>query len=129
MPKLYIAIYRPRTGNYYHWALYLKSMPPKIFEVTGSHPEFAQNVVKSKPESTNRHVESIGVGDINDGDVPEFYSIMSKVEVDNDTLDLNCQDYVLEALEELAEECVLDEDDREYKTGMRKAKRDYYGPQ
>lgn len=84
---------------------------------------------RSKPESTNRHVESIGVGDVNDGDVPEFYSIMSKVEVDNDTLDWNCQDYVLEALEELAEECVLDEDDREYKTGMRKAKRDYYGPQ
>lgn len=129
MPKTYIAVYRPRSGNYYHWALYVKSTPSRIFEVTGSHPDFARNIVESKPESTNRHVESIGVGDINEGDMREFYSIMSKVEIDNDTVDWNCQDFVLEALEALTEECVLDEDDEEYKRGVRKAKSKYYGPQ
>lgn len=129
MPQVYIAVYRPRNGNYHHWALYVKSTPSRIFEVTGSHPDFMRNVVESKPESTNRHVESIEVGDVSEGDMCEFNSIMRRVEVDNDTVDWNCQDYVLEALEALAEECVLDEDDENYGKGIRKAKRKYFGPQ
>ena len=129
MPKIYIAVYRPRSGNYYHWAIYVKGTPPRILEVTGSHPNFTRNNIEARPESTDRHVESIKVGDVNEGDMREFYSIMGRVEVDNDTVDWNCQDYVLEALEALAEECVLDEDDEDYKKGIRKAKRNYYGPQ
>lgn len=129
MPKVYIAIYKPRSGNYYHWALYVKSKPPRIFEVTGSHPDFERNIVESKPESTNRHVESIEVGDVNEGDMKEFRTIMNKVEVDNDTVDWNCQDFVLESLDALTEECVLDEDEEDYKKGVRRAKRKYYGPQ
>ncbi|KAM0714519.1 hypothetical protein Q7P37_009815 [Cladosporium fusiforme] len=129
MPKVYIAVYRPRDGNYYHWALYVKSTPSKIFEVTGSHPNFERNIVQAKPESTNRHVENIEVGDVSEGDMSEFYSIMRRVEVDNETVDWNCQDYVVEALEALVEECVIDEDDEDYKKGIRKAKKKYYGPQ
>ena len=48
--------------------------------------------------------------------------------VDNTTVEWNCQDYVLEPLEELCEECVLDEDDEDYEKGIRKAKRKYFGP-
>ena len=83
MPKIYIAVYRPRSGNYYHWAIYVKGTPPRVLEVTGSHPNFTRNSIEAKPESTDRHVESIKVGDVNEGDVREFYSIMGRVEVEN----------------------------------------------
>ncbi|TKA66905.1 hypothetical protein B0A55_11661, partial [Friedmanniomyces simplex] len=129
MPKIYIAVYTPRQGNHYHWAIYVKCKPPRIIEITGSHPEFKFNTVETKPENTTPHKESIEIGDINDSDMPEFYSIMRRVEIDNDTVDWNCQDYVLEALDELTEECVLDEDDETYKKGRRRAKNKYYGPQ
>ena len=90
MPKIYIAVYRPRSGNYYHWAIYVKGTPPRILEVTGSHPNFTRNNIEARPESTDRHVESIKVGDVNESDMGEFYSIMGRVEVDNDTVDWNC---------------------------------------
>lgn len=67
-------------------SLYVKSTPPRIFEVTGSQPNFGRNIVVSKPESTNRHVESIKVGDINEGDMKEFYSIVEQAEIDDDNL-------------------------------------------
>lgn len=100
-----------------------------ILEATSSHPEFARNVNEAKPESTDRHVENINIRDVSEGDMRQFYSIMSQAEVDNETVECNCQDYVLEALEALTEECVLDEDDADYKKGISKAKRSYYGPQ
>jgi hypothetical protein len=38
-PKLHVVFYRPRYGNYQHWALYLQTGTEHvIFEVTGSHP-------------------------------------------------------------------------------------------
>lgn len=66
MPQLFIATYQPREGNYYHWALHLKTDSEEedyIFEVVGSHPDFRRNVVRSKPESTTRHTRSIKGGD------------------------------------------------------------------
>jgi hypothetical protein len=79
MPKLYIAIFRPTEGNFHHWVLYLQSTPSKIFEVSGSHPDFARNFVQSDPESIDGHMESIEVGDVNEGDMSEFHSILDHV--------------------------------------------------
>ncbi|KAI9655413.1 MAG: hypothetical protein M1829_000649 [Trizodia sp. TS-e1964] len=53
---------------------------------------------------------------------------MDSAEVDNETLDWNCQDYVLESLDKLSEECILDEDDEDYVEGVKKAKEKYFGP-
>lgn len=53
---------------------------------------------------------------------------MEIAEIDNETTEWNCQDYVLEALDMLYDECVIDEDDKNYKKGTKKAKEKYYGP-
>jgi len=44
------------------------------------------------------------------------------------TTEWNCQDYVLEALELFYDKYVIDEDDKNYNKGTKKAKEKYYGP-
>lgn len=128
MPNVYIAVFKPESGNYYHWAMFTQSTPPKMLEVAGSHPDFERSVIEQTPEDTDRHLRSILVGEVNDCDMNEFYKIMNGVNVDNETTEWNCQDYEIEALDALAEECVLDGDVKVYKKGVRRAKDMYFGP-
>lgn len=130
MPKLYIAMYKPAFGNYEHWALYLDDDGDStVFEVTGEHGSFTRNSLSTDPESSRRHKRNILVGTLNKQDVPDLFKTMDSVEIDNETTDWNCQDYVLEALQKLAEECIIDEDDEDYKRGTEEAKEKYFGPQ
>lgn len=129
MAQLYIAMYKPRYGNYEHWALYLDDDGEStIFEVIGDHGTFTRNHLSVNPESSRRHKRNIMVGVINKQDIPQLFQIMESVEIDNETTEWNCQDYVLEALDVLCDECVVDEDDKTYKKGIKKAKEKYYGP-
>ena len=132
MPSLYIAIYRPRYGNYLHWALYLDNddEKPIIFDVSGEHGTFTRAKENGRPEDNNRlHKRDIKVGTINKGeDVRELERIMDTVvEIDNETIHWNCQDYVIEALEILRTECIIDEEDEDYEEGVRIAKDEYFG--
>jgi hypothetical protein len=128
MGKLYIAIYKPRYGNYKHWALFLESTESLVFEVVGEHGTFQKNTIIGSPSSSTRHEKNILVADINEQDVPELKKVVSKVNVDNETMEWNCQDYVLEVLEALKEECIIDEDDAHYQKGINLAQKKYFGP-
>jgi len=129
MAELYIAMYKPRYGNYEHWALFLDDDGHStIFEVIGEHRTFQRNSLSVNPENSRRHKRNILVGTINKQDIPELVKIMENVEIDNETSEWNCQDYVLESLEKLVEECVIDDDDKDYKKGTKKAKEKYFGP-
>ena len=54
------------------------------------------------------------IADINEQDISELKKVVSKVNVDNEMTEWNCQDYVLEVLKALKEECIIDEDDTHY---------------
>ena len=128
MPKLYVAMYRPVVGNYEHWALYLESQSEhKIYEVTGESPHFKTNVVSGKPTATNRHRRSIFVYDVNATDVPDFRKAVSAVKPDNSVTHWNCQDYVMEILDKLEEECVIDGDEKAYISAKKQVKK-HFGP-
>lgn len=125
MSKLFVAMYRPRKGNHEHWALYLEA-EQKIYEVTGQYPNFELNVLTGKkPESTDRHSRSIFVWDVTD--ISGFKKAVASVEPDNEVVHWNCQDYVIEVLEKLEEECIVDDDDEDYITAKRRIKR-HFGP-
>ena len=130
MAKLYIAMYSPIDGNYGHWALYLENDGESIiFEVVGEHGTFRANSLAVNPENSNRHIRNIPVGTVNKQDIPDLVKVMENMKIDNETTEWNCQDYVLEALESLYEECIIDEDDKDYKKGTKEAKETYFGPQ
>ena len=124
--RLYVAIYRAVHGNYEHWALYLENgTEHKVYEVVGEHPQFQPNVVSGKPTSTSRHKKNIVVDDISANDVKELEKVISLTEVKNSVVHWNCQDYVLEILDKLAEECIVDEDEDEYKNARKELKNIY----
>lgn len=130
MPTLYIAMYEAGTGNYEHWALCLDDGDdlPTIFEVSGEHGTFEKSTVQDEPENRLRHKRNIAVGEVNARDIPELLKVVDNAKVDNETTEWNCQDYVIELLETLYDECIIDEDDEEYKRGMKRAKDKYFGP-
>ena len=85
-----------------------------IFEVVGSHPNFQRNVVKANPRNSRSLVEMIFLDTINAGDIAIVKEAARSIPVDNETVEWDCQDYVLEILDKLEEEAVLDEDDEQY---------------
>jgi hypothetical protein len=54
---------------------------------------------------------------------------MAEVAVDIDTIHWNRQEYVLEAIDGLYDECIIDEDDKDYKKGKNSAVDNHYGPE
>lgn len=54
---------------------------------------------------------------------------MTKVKVDNETAYWNCQDYVIEAIDELYDNCIVDEKDKNYKKKKKSAVDSYYETQ
>ena len=70
---------------------------------------------------------TIFVYDINETDIPEFGKAISAVKPQNSISHWNCQDYVIEVLEKLEEECVIDEDDKAYISAKKQVKK-HFGP-
>ncbi|KAE8147335.1 hypothetical protein BDV25DRAFT_160572 [Aspergillus avenaceus] len=117
MPTLSVAIYHPRYGNYRHWALHLQTPTESlIFEVDGEHPSFTKVTSSGNPLESDTCIELLPVSDIGDCDVPTVKAVVGAARVDNETLEWDCQEYVLEILEELEEAAVLDERDRDYES-------------
>lgn len=118
-PSLYVAIWKPLYGgNYQHWALYIDDAEePLVIEVVGEHPNFEPSTSKFRAEDfpgrsfLMRHY----LGAISKNDIPGICEIASTVAVDNETVQWDCQDYVLEILDALEEEYFLDRDEEEYR--------------
>lgn len=128
MAKLYIAMYE-QAGNYEHWALFLDEGSEKtIFEVIGEHPNFVIHVLKGNPKSSRRYKRDILVGVIEEQDIAEVKATIEKAKIDNETVEWNCQDFCVEALDELVEGCFIDENDEDYIRGRKAVVDKYFGP-
>ncbi|KAF5856677.1 hypothetical protein ETB97_007034 [Aspergillus alliaceus] len=115
MTSLFVAIYHPRYGNYQHWALHLHTATEDlIFEVDGEHPSFQKMTSHGKPSDSENLIMSLLVSEIGDPDVPTVKAVVDAARVDNETLEWDCQEYVLELLEACEEDAVLDRDDEHY---------------
>lgn len=113
--RLFVAFYLPRYGNFQHWALYVQNGPEHlIIEVVGEHPEFERNIMTENPEQSDTFLHKVFVAVMVPSDIPRVKKAAQDVRVDNETVEWDCQDYVLEILDNLAENFVLDEDDEEY---------------
>ncbi|KAE8386928.1 hypothetical protein BDV23DRAFT_175057 [Aspergillus alliaceus] len=122
-PTLYVVFYRPRYGNYQHWALYIdEESDGTIFEVTGQHPNFQRNVVHARPDSSKSYLDKLYVGMLRPDDLKHVAKAAEETDVDNETLEWDCQDYVLEVLDKLEEEFILESDDEDYQAAREELK-------
>ena len=129
MPNLSVAMYKPVEGNHLHWALYLEDgSQHSIYEVLGQHSHFTPNIISGKkPDHTVRHQRSILVYEINNPDLQGFREVVSSVEPQKDVSHWNCQDYVVEILDYLEEECIIDGEDKAYIEARKEVMR-YFRP-
>ncbi|CAG8027837.1 unnamed protein product [Penicillium salamii] len=115
-PKLYVVFESPRYGNYYHWALQIENGEESIvFEVEGEHPQFVRKVLEIKAEESGSFLGKEYVGVISKPDIQRVKDVASTIHVDNETVEWDCQDYVLEILDKLEEDYILDENDGDYR--------------
>lgn len=111
----------PRYGNFAHWALCAETEETsKIYEVVGSHGSFTRHTIEARPQHSNRYMESIALGEVADVDFKLFETGINDTIVDNDTSEWDCQDFVLEILDKLEEECIIDGDDKFYQKQKKK---------
>ncbi|KKK24673.1 hypothetical protein P175DRAFT_0498461 [Aspergillus ochraceoroseus IBT 24754] len=119
-PKLYVVFYRPQCGNYHSWAPYVDDEDAlMIFEVVGQHPDFQRNVVNAKAEKSKSFLGKEYVAVISKADIEKIKEVASTVPVDNETVEWDCQDYVLEILDKLEDEFILEEYDEDYREARR----------
>lgn len=115
VPKLYVALYQPRYGNYQHWALYIENGEEHlVFEVIGQHGTFERNMIVADPKRSRSFRRLVFVAVLDQEDIERVKTATENVSVDNETVEWDCQDYVLEVLDNLEEEFVLDENDEDY---------------
>ena len=65
--------------------------------------------------------------EINAPDVPGLDETVSSMKVPNDIVHWNCQDYVIETLDRLEEECIVDGEDKSYIEAKKELKK-HFGP-
>jgi hypothetical protein len=89
--------------------------------VEGENPNFRLNVRTSNPQRSRRVKKIIEVTDSLD-DFDGAITALENLEIRNDILNWNCQDWVLEALEKLKDEEIISED--HYERAERKLRAD-----
>jgi hypothetical protein len=106
---LYVAIYRPLgNSNYAHWDLYLDAEDDDIIlQMAGQHPNFTFQQRSADPEKSSSLRKLIHVSDVAAADVDQLIEIAKEMEIDNENPSWDCQEWVIDVLEKLVEECVI----------------------
>lgn len=131
---LNVLVCMPQFGKHHHWAVQFHNLATDdgtIFEVQGAHSSYEFSTYQCRPKYyVLRVLQSIRVGQftLSTSALESIaHAIEHQVQVRNDTVEWNCQDYVIEILDMLEEEWWLDVDDKEYMDAKRQLKR-MYGP-
>lgn len=128
MPSLYVAMYQSEHGVYEHWALYLQNnTTDTVYEVVGELPNFKTNVLLKSPSATKRHKRSVFLCDINETDIALFETVLATLIPANSPEGWNCQNYVLDVIEELEEKKVINKGDEAY-IEAKKQLNEHFGP-
>ena len=98
-----------------------------VIEAVGQPTQFTCHVLKVRPEKLSGFWKDVQLGDVAESAFDSFMEVVEAKEVDNETTEWDCQDYVLELLDDLEEEYVIDVDDEFYQEQKQKLK-DMRGP-
>jgi hypothetical protein len=126
--KLSVIFYKPLpfTGNYQHWALYLSAPNAKdslLIQVVNAHPTFEASFTNQTPKGFSAtYLKEISLSEVQVQDIPHLRQIAQAANVDNETVDWTCQDYVIEILDALEEECIIGFDGEKEDSDYREAK-------
>lgn len=93
-----------------------------IYRVIGRHGTFQRNVVHTRPDNSIRFEGTIYLGEVADQDFDDFEKTITATNVDNETVEWDCQGYVLEILDNLEDAYIIDGDDETFQKQKQKLK-------
>ncbi|MCJ1422919.1 hypothetical protein MMC29_000799 [Sticta canariensis] len=128
MPSLSVAMYQSEHGVYEHWALHLQNnTTDTIYEVVGELPNFQTHVLLKSPSATKRHKRSVFLCNINETDMALFENVLATLAPANSPEGWNCQNYVLDVIDELEEKGVIENSNEAY-IEAKKQLSEHFGP-
>jgi hypothetical protein len=114
--KVYVAI-SDDGGVYKHWALFIDQAEAEatLLNVRGSDGRFRYETEKRDVRYDESLVELVYLCDVDVAKANTIRNIARTIPVHNDISGWNCQDYVLDLLDELEERKVIDGEDELYR--------------
>ncbi|RHZ51901.1 hypothetical protein CDV55_103708 [Aspergillus turcosus] len=114
--KIYVAIFQD-DGVYKHWALFIDEpqADETLLNVRGSDGRFRYEPEKRDDRHSETLVEQVYLCEVDVAKANTIRDVARKVPVHNEISGWNCQDYVLDLLDELEESKVMDTEDEVYR--------------
>ncbi|KAF4220309.1 hypothetical protein CNMCM8980_007814 [Aspergillus fumigatiaffinis] len=114
--KVYVAI-SDDGGVYKHWALFIDQAEAEatLLNVRGSDGRFRYETEKRDVRYDESLVELVYLCDVDVAKANTIRNIARTIPVHNEISGWNCQDYVLDLLDELEERKVIDGEDELYR--------------
>lgn len=115
--KLYVAIYKDE-GVYKHWSLFVDgptNAEKTILHIMGSSTRYRFEMRNSDAKSSASLSELISLCDVPVSKVGAVKEAASKAPIHNEYAGYNCQDYVLDLLDDLEAKNIIDGKDAAYK--------------
>ncbi|KAI6128909.1 hypothetical protein EDD16DRAFT_26406 [Pisolithus croceorrhizus] len=112
--ELSVVTYAPRAHSMAHWAIYLRVVKGGqtkhlIYQANGNEGELHLDIREADPRASQRFSEQILVSEIDDGQaIAEVKQTLENQPMKNNVPTWNCQDWVMEALDDLDTEGLLD---------------------
>jgi len=120
---LYVAVY---TGTVYkHWSIYMDGALEEdktILHIMGSSGNYRFETRNHDPRRSARLIELLHLSDVAVSKVGAIKEIAQNMTIHNNAPGYNCQDYVLDVLDELESESIIDDKDAGYKTKKKNLK-------
>jgi hypothetical protein len=128
--KVYVVFNKPEaTGGYKHWAVCLEidnedgsDKEYLVIQAKGSQGRFRLDMVIKKPEDSSKFIQKAPIFDFWKDAEQQIIEIAGRLGIRNEVETYNCQDFVMDLLEAIAEE-FLDENDEDDKEVIRFYKR------
>ncbi|KKK21112.1 hypothetical protein ARAM_007617 [Aspergillus rambellii] len=79
-------------------------------------------MVYARPDASRSYISNVYVAALRDKDIKDVKEAAKHVQVNNETIKWDCQDYVLELLDKLEDEFILDRDDEDYREARKDLK-------
>lgn len=120
--ELYVAIYND-GGVYKHWSLFIEGptdLEKTILHIMGSSTRYRFEMRNSNARDSATLFELVYLCHVDNSKISAIKDAARNMVIHNEAPGYNCQDYILELLDELEEKKIVDRSNASYKRNRQK---------
>ncbi|GJP97641.1 hypothetical protein CBS147343_6682 [Aspergillus niger] len=115
---LHVAIFQNHDGVYKHWGLFLDGptkLEKTVFQIMGSSTRYYFEKLNSDARESADLLGLVHLCDVANSHANAIEDAAENMTIHNEAPGYNCQDYVLELLDDLEERGFIDKEDADYR--------------